>query len=168
MSVVLAEKTGMSTLQFARENLLVPLDIGERNWLDDNRGYNYGGVGLTMTPLDMIKIGELMLNHGLYNGRRIVPENWCNESTTAQTTTNNSIPYGPSYGYYWWVGSNNGHNFYFANGYGGQFIVVVEELNLVVTAHRDFRSDWRNADNHWYTVLNTIVTEIIPAFASGE
>jgi len=165
VSVVLEEATGLSSYKFAKQYLFEPLGIsGFRLWYEDNRGYNYGGVGLCIGPHDMIKIGELYLKKGLYENNRIVSEEWITNSTSSKISTNNTLPYFPDYGYYWWLGEYEGKKYHCAIGYGGQFIFVVPVYDLVITATCDFRStSTEAASNNWTTIITAIMTEILPA-----
>ena len=164
VSAILYRATGMRVDEFAQANLLNPLGIGQRFWYEDNRGINYGGVGICLGPEDMMKIGRMVLHKGLYNGKRIVSENWINESTATQVSTNNVLPYLTGYGYFWWKGNQNGHEFKTAMGYGGQFILVVEDLNLVVVTTCDFLIPKETAGQNWTSIINIIMNNIIPAF----
>ncbi len=133
-SVVLSQATNMSAKEFARQYLFEPIGIGDRSWTTDNRGFNYGGVRLFLYPEDMLKIGKLVLNKGRWGNNQIVSEKWINESTGFKISTGDVIPYGSSYGYYWWKGNAHNYSFYYANGHGGQFIFIVPEFNLIVVA----------------------------------
>ena len=166
MSVVLSEATGMSAAEFARINLFEPMGLEERFWYEDNRGYNYGGVGLCIGPHDMIKIGEMILQKGEYNGARIVSENWINDATSVHISTNNILPYLTDYGYYWWKGNRYGYNFSMANGYGGQFILVVPDLKLVAVTTCEFRGLSNISGQNWSTIINVIMNNVMPAFSS--
>jgi CubicO group peptidase (beta-lactamase class C family) len=81
----------------------------------------------------MLKFGNLFLNNGSLNGNQIISSEWIKESTTALYKIYDNIGY---YVYHWWVSSfnNNGIeiNYYFALGYGGQYIIIVPEFDLVV------------------------------------
>ena len=163
-SVVLTEATGMSASEFANVNLFEPLGIGERFWYEDNRGYNYGGVGLCIGPHDMIKIGQLIMQKGEYNGKKIVSENWIDKATSVHITTNNALPYLPNYGYYWWKGNQYGHDFSMAVGYGGQFIIIVHDLSLVASATCEFRGLSDISGRNWNSIINIIMNNVMPAF----
>ena len=91
-------------------------------------------MGLYLHPRDMLKLGELYLNGGAWSGVQVVPESWVQESTTAHLSTGGAVPFGADYGYLWWVGHGQGRDFYFANGFAGQLIVVAPDLRLVVVA----------------------------------
>jgi CubicO group peptidase (beta-lactamase class C family) len=162
LSVILTEATGSTANAFAAEHLFGPLGIGPRTWLSGNRGYNFGGVRLHLTLRDMWAFGELYLNGGSVSGRQVVPADWVTRSTVRQIATDGLTPFGPEYGYLWWIGSGAPYDFYFANGYGGQFIVVVPEARLVVVTQCDAVSQ-SISNARWYEILSTIVQQVIPA-----
>jgi CubicO group peptidase (beta-lactamase class C family) len=164
-SAILTQAGGTSAFQFARQYLFQPLGIADHQWQTDKQGIYIGGAGLYLTPRDMLKIGQLYLNRGMYNGVRVVSEGWIEKASTFKITTDGIEPFGPSYGYFWWVGSSGVHNHFFANGYGGQFIVVVPDLRLIVVA----TNTWSNvptgvANQQWYDTLDLIMNKIIPLY----
>jgi CubicO group peptidase (beta-lactamase class C family) len=131
--------------------------------MTDNRGYSLGAAGLHLTSLDMVTVGVLYLDGGMAGGRQIVPAEWVRASTEARLSTGNAIPYGPSYGYQWWNGRTGTHEYYFAMGYGGQFIFNVPDLGLVVVATCDWRYWGGPAAQHWSEIIALIVNDVIPA-----
>ncbi len=168
MAAILQEAVGMSALAFAEQHLFGDLGIGERQWLTDNRGYNLGGVGLIVTPRDMVAFGLLYLNGGAYEDRQLVPADWVASSTSVHTSTNQAVPYGSHYGYYWWIGQADGIDFHFATGWGGQFIVIVPTLDLVVVATCDWWVPEAQARQHWSEIIGVIVNEVLPAVHTDE
>lgn len=164
VSAIIQNATGMGTSEFADQYLFGPMGLGERTWYTDNRGISYGGVGLCIGIHDMIAIGNLYLNKGFYTGQQIVSPEWIEECTSFVISTENLIPFLSNYAYYWWLGNAYGHDFICANGYGGQFILIVKELNLVVAT----RTNWSGAsgdkaNENWYNVLNIIINQILPS-----
>ena len=147
LSGILVKATGQSVLEFAKENLFEPLDINiekditfhskeeqmefykstdMNGWVADPQGVNTAGWGLTISPVDMAKIGLLFLNRGKWNGKQIVSEKWVEESTTEHSRWEKmNLPYG----YLWWIGEKGG---YAAMGDGGNIIYVNPDKNLVV------------------------------------
>jgi len=163
LSIILTEATGMSTLDFAREHLFTPVGITSSDWLLLREQHYAGGMGMRITALAMMKIGQMVLDEGMYGGTRIVSAGWVSESTRSHISTDNAVYFGPEYGYLWWVGQEDGHDLYFANGYGGQFIVVVPDLNLVVVASSSWSGmGWDAAGAQWYTVISLIMDGILP------
>ena len=165
LSAILTQATGMSSYNFAKQYLFQPLGISDHNWSTDKQGSNNGAAGLRLTPQDMLKIGILYLNGGIYNNTQFVTRSWITKATTAKITTGTVIPFASDYGYLWWNGRAHSRNYFFANGWGGQFIFVVPELSLIVVAS----NEWSGipsaiAAEQWYNTLNLIINEIIPIY----
>lgn len=164
LAVIVAEATHTPVLDFARRHLFGPLGIDDVEWWTDERGYYTGGMGLYMRPRDMVKLGELYLHEGIWQSSRIVSGEWVRASTRAQVSTGNAIPFGSEYGYLWWVGHGQGRDFYFANGYAGQFIMVAPALDLVVVATSGWRGlSWNQAGAQWGNVIEVIVDGVLPS-----
>jgi CubicO group peptidase (beta-lactamase class C family) len=164
LSVIITEAAGVNTLDFANQHLFMPLGITHVIWPADDRGYPSGSGSLNLSPHDMVKIGNLILNGGRHNGVQVVPENWITAMTTTHISTNNNILYGPEYGYQIWINSSAAHTYYFAMGWGGQFIFIVPDQNLVVTAAcKTANLTWQQAGEHWDKIIRTIVEIIFPA-----
>ncbi len=133
LSAILQEATGMTALDFARQNLFEPLGIREVFWQSDPQGYTHGWGDLYLKPRDAAKIGYLWLNNGVWAGEQIVSAAWVADSITAH-----SNPGGDGYGYGWWVSDDS----YFAFGRGGQNIKVHPSIDaIVVTTASGFEYD---------------------------
>lgn len=164
-SVILSQATNMTANEFAKRYLFSPLGITDRNWTADERGFNFGGVRLFLYPEDMLKIGKLVLDNGKWGTEQIVSTNWINESTKFQISTDDVIPYGGNYGFYWWKGSANNYNFFYANGHGGQFIIIVPEIDLIVVATTNWSGlNDQQAGELWYNLMDIIMNEILVSF----
>ncbi len=131
LSHVIAEvnnrASGVNHLDFVRKHLFAPLGITTATWDRDLSGRHWGGTGLRIRPRDMAKIGQLALQKGLWEGRRLVSREWIAESTRAQTA---GIAGAPNYGYQWWIRPGGR---YLAHGYNGQYIGVDPEADIVIT-----------------------------------
>lgn len=162
LSVILTVATGMSTHDFALEYLFEPLgmDIMDFTWAYFPQGYFNGGAALSLKPRDMIKLGNLYLNNGMYNGNQIIPSEWIHESTSFHITTNLQ-GYLPDYGYLWWINKNGTNNYYFANGYAGQLIGVYPDLNLVVVSTSNWQLSTNEAGQQWYNIMTLIQNDIL-------
>ena len=138
LGVILEKATGMELEAYADRVLFGPLGIGQRAWEPVADGYVNGGSGLDLRPRDLARFGQLLLQDGWSGHRRIVPRGWVNEATGRRFSW--TVSSGPvehlSYGYLWWIDVD--HAAYLAWGYGGQFIYVVPELDLVVVATTDW------------------------------
>jgi CubicO group peptidase (beta-lactamase class C family) len=105
-------------------------------WPTDPRGYHTGFSGLQLPARDLAKLGYLYLNGGRWDGAQVVPADYVGASTRAQSRPPPDDPCG-GYGYQWWVTSERGHPSFLAVGFGGQFVQVVPDLDLVVVTTSD-------------------------------
>jgi CubicO group peptidase (beta-lactamase class C family) len=132
LSAILTKATGTSTWQFAQDALAKPLGTSLARWPQDPQGIYFGGNEMLLTPRQMVAIGEVYLNGGRAHGRQIVPASWVDTSCAPRTQS--VWDSDRRYGYGWWIQDFDGGTACFAWGYGGQYIFVFRNLNLVVTA----------------------------------
>ncbi len=135
LSAVLTEASGMSTLEFANRYLFGPLDIKNVRW-DRIRSYHNGGAGLQLRPINMHEIGVMMINNGRFKNKQVVPSAWIEESTRWHYKVGGST----GYGYSWWVDNDPDERVAFAIGHAGQFIVILPDLKVVMTASCNWQS----------------------------
>jgi CubicO group peptidase (beta-lactamase class C family) len=155
LSAILQEATGLSAFEFAQEHLFNPLGISDVQWPSNPQGISIGYSDLELRPKDMAKIGYLFQNDGVWDGEQIVPSAWVRDSTRKYI----SATLQEGYGYQWWVDVSG---IYMALGYGGQYIVVVPEENLVVV----FVSDL--AEEDFYIPDQFLHRYILPSIKSSE
>jgi CubicO group peptidase (beta-lactamase class C family) len=170
------EGRGRSLLDYAREKLFDPLGISTRpaftqpvfdesvefdqadfGWSTDPKGISMGAFGLRLTTADLLKVGQLHLDDGVWQGRRIVPADWVRQATTPSTAE-------PRYGLMWWLERWNGHRVYAARGSEGHLVVVVPDQRSVTAIssanHQEFVMDEE--------ALFPLVTEVVmPALDSS-
>jgi CubicO group peptidase (beta-lactamase class C family) len=132
LGAVLQDATGQPLVEFAREALFEPLGITDFTWTTvEPSGEPAASGGLRLRPRDMAKIGQLVLNGGTWDGRRIVSEQWIRESTEPRYDGWRSH----RYGYQWWVGESRVRDrdvaWVAAWGLGGQRIYIVPAYDLV-------------------------------------
>lgn len=156
LSGILVKATGRSVFDFAAEHLFRPLGIrvarsvilhteedhraffstrGVSGWAADEQGIHPAGWGLTLTAMDMAKLGQLYLNGGLWDGRRIVSAEWIAESTAPHSRWEEA---GLDYGYLWWLAGLNGLSACLAMGDGGNVVCCIPEQELVVAIASSF------------------------------
>lgn len=152
LSVILTRASGMNTREFASRYLFGPLNAPLGGWDRDPQGYFLGGNNMPMRPHDMVKIGRLMLNGGEWNGEQIVSKEWIRESVQAYTRSNFN-PY--DHGYMWWGKKVAGYDTIFAWGHGGQYIVIIPELDAVIAATSNlFRNEGRGYQRQFFRYLD--------------
>lgn len=129
VSALVSKSAKMSLSQLARQELFDPLDIQDAYWPTDPKGINYGWSDLQLHPYDMVKIGQLMLNRGKWNGKQILSEKWLASATREQVVQTGGRDH---YGYFWWVPGADHPDVFEAVGRGGQRITVWPWQDMVI------------------------------------
>lgn len=134
MSYILHKATGEKVLDYAREKIFNPLEIGEVTWKESEQGYNMGCTGVEISANDLLKIGQLILNDGVFNGVRVINSEWVSNMKKRQVLT--PLMYDASrvlpkyaYGYNLWICENG--NCY-CDGTDGQYLIIVPEKEMVI------------------------------------
>lgn len=130
LSAILTAATGRSSLRFALDYLTRPMGFDLAAWDRDPNGIYFGGNNMAFTPRQMLEFGEMYLRNGVHDGRQVVPADWVRRSLEPRVESPRER--GRYYGYGWWVRYTAGFETPYAWGYGGQFILLVPPLDLVV------------------------------------
>jgi CubicO group peptidase (beta-lactamase class C family) len=154
--------TGQRIDDWARERLFEPIGITDFYWkiTPDNEVDTEGGLYLSTHSL--ARIGYLFLRGGMWNGDRILSEDWVRASTSPIVTDilpdNDRRDAG--YGYQWWVPEHDGENatIFAGNGYGGQFLMVAPAYDVVVVFNA-----WNIHDAPELPAFRALQDRIIPA-----
>lgn len=165
LGTLLARGTGESLKEFAEQNLFEPLGITADYWNKDPQGNYFGGSDLQFQPREMLKFGLLYQYEGKFNGVQIIPKQWVNDTFTkgfSGSRTWGAID-NMGYGYLWWRGEINDHEIFTALGHGGQFIMLVPSLDLLIITSCYSDVDWDAADLQEQQVTRIIADYIIPA-----
>ena len=127
LSGIITNVTGLSTEEFAKDNLFTPLGISEEeyNWANDSKGIDYGGYEFECSPKVQAKIGILCLNNGTWNGTQIVDKDYLKDATSTQYSGGKG-----AYGYLFYTDGLYGG--YYSVGAGGQNIYVFPGYNITV------------------------------------
>ena len=139
MGIIITRSSNQSLLSFARNYLFNEMAISITGWPKDVNGYYYGSGDIQMTPRSMAKFGQIYLDDGVWNQVQLIPSEWVNSSlqvysasTYGREILNNISTL--KYGYLWWSGTSGSHQIWFAWGHGGQMVVIIRDLNIVVVA----------------------------------
>jgi CubicO group peptidase (beta-lactamase class C family) len=159
LSVILTKSTHMDTKSFADKYLFGPLGITQYQWAKMKDGY-YDGSGLLsiqMHSADMLKVGELILNNGVWANQRIVSEKWIHAILDPE------IHYPATWGF---PNSLYGLDYYhfvyqgtavtYGMGWGGQFLVVIPSLQAVIMINENI------ADVNAIRQSNAFIHQIFP------
>jgi CubicO group peptidase (beta-lactamase class C family) len=130
---IIRRTTGQNVPSFADEHLFTPLQISSYEWAEMPKapGISYTAGGLYLRPRDMAKIGQLMLQDGVWKDRRVLSSDWVRRSV-AQAIPVSGGGNVRGYGYQWKLGRFGGSDAFWAAGWGGQYIVVLPEQNVVL------------------------------------
>ncbi len=128
--------TGMPLDVFADAYLFDPMQITTDRWAYSPTGLPVGGSGLFLSTRDLVKFGQLYLDGGVWQGRRLISAAYVAASVTPRVDVTGIVPRNTAYGYQWWSGQlvyrGTAVDYWQSNGYGGQFLFVVPSLDLVV------------------------------------
>jgi len=169
LAIMLYRACDTDLKSYAQEHLFQPMDTEVGDWLQDRDGHYIGSGGIHVTARDAARFGWLYLNDGEYEGTQIVPADWVRDSL--KTYSENARNYGSSlsfrdlgYGYGWWTARAGDRHFSFAWGHGGQLIVLLDELDMVIVTTADpfFGQHDGNSWQHEKATFN-LVGEFIKA-----
>jgi len=142
LGIIVDRATGMNLKAYSEENLFLPLGVEVGEWGTDAEGHNNGCGDLHLTARDAAKFGLLYLNDGEHEGNQVVPINWVHDSLQRYSEDINVTGGFPAnwglsfrdvgYGYQWWSARVGEHHFDLAWGHGGQLIVLLHELDMVI------------------------------------
>jgi CubicO group peptidase (beta-lactamase class C family) len=158
LSAILTEASKKSTFDLAREWLGKPLGITIPAWTRDPQGIYFGGNEMALSPRALLRFGEMYRNGGVFDGKRVVPEEWIRESWTPRSATRR----GDGYGYGWFITEAHGQPIYFAWGFGGQMLYIAPTLAMTVVITSDFNT--RSTGDGYQCALQSLMTEgFVPA-----
>ena len=139
LSAILSRTVGVRAEKFAATALFGPMGITDFDWNVDPAGNSTGGWGLSMTPLDMAKIGYLYLRRGTWEGRPLLPLGWADRMRSARSPMSLGTPDDFYYGDGWWAVPKRG--IYAMTGFNRQLILIKPASDLVVVTVG--RAPWR-------------------------
>ena len=170
LSAILTKVAAKTTRDFANEVLAKPLGFSLPPWPRDPQGIYFGGNDMLVTPRQMLAFGELYLNKGRAADRQVISREWVERS--CEGVERNRRP-GPAfnangyvdplrdrrYGYGWWVHQIGDYDTCFAWGYGGQYIFVLPDLDLVLvaTSSADVSDERRDHRRLLFDILERLV-----------
>jgi CubicO group peptidase (beta-lactamase class C family) len=131
---LIAKGTGEKLVDYARRVLFDPLGLGPVEWSTDRNGEPRAASGGRMRPPDLLRVGQMVLANGAWQGKQIVPADWLKRSTTPAVTIEGMR----RYGWHWYLGelpvgtSRHVESTISAIGWGGQRLFLVPALDLAV------------------------------------
>ena len=129
-----------------QERLFGPLGMKTAIPKFDAAGTFIGSSFCYASARDFARFGLLYLRDGVWEGRRLLPEGWVDYARTPTYQQPGASELG--YGAHWWLGIA-GEGSFSANGYDGQFTVLVPELDLILVRHGATPLDKKEALAAW-------------------
>lgn len=156
VSAILQKQSGQTLTQYLKPRLFAPLNIRNPQWFKCPKGIDLGGGGLHLSVSEIATFGQLLLQHGNWEGKQLVPRWYLDLATTKQietAPTHDKHDWVNGYGFQFWMNSHRSS--YRGDGAYGQFCVVLPEENahVAITAHEE-----RNTQG----LLDLIWDHIIP------
>lgn len=136
--------TGQTLPEFARNVLFDPLGIETFKWSAGRDGTHSPASGVRLTAPDLLKIGRLVLNDGVWEGRSVVPEAWLRASLRPVLATGEGV----DYGYFWFCGKApvsalGGPVSWFGGfGNGGQRLFVCPQADVAAVIYSGNYNNW--------------------------
>ena len=151
---------------FIKNELLNKMGIVNYSWRDDVSGLPMAPYWSNMTSRNMLKWGTLVMNKGKWKGKQLIPEAFIAKATNKIVSlgeddiffTGDTVS-SPGYGYYFWQADMKvGNKSYFsksAQGGGGQYIIMIEALDLIIVTTAHQRED---------KTMQVAAERVLPAF----
>jgi CubicO group peptidase (beta-lactamase class C family) len=148
LGVIVARACDIDLKSFAQEHLFSPIDAEVGDWSQDADSYYYGAHGIPLSARDRAKFGLLYLNDGEYDGNQVISADFVKDSLQRYSEKINISGWIPGtsrigyyrdlgYGYQWWSARAGDHQFYYAAGHGGNQIILLDELDMVIVTSAD-------------------------------
>ena len=149
LGVIVARGCGTDLKSYAQEYLFSPIGAEVGDWSQDADGYYYGAHGSLLTARDRAKFGLLYLNDGEYEGNQVISADFVEDSLERYSENINISGWIPGitsrvgyyrdlgYGYQWWSARVGDHQFNYAAGHGGNQIILLDELDMVIVTTAD-------------------------------
>ncbi|MFG1623048.1 serine hydrolase domain-containing protein [Kribbella sp. NPDC049227] len=159
LSAILQRLTGERLLDYLKPRLFEPLGITEATWQVSREGITVGGWGLSINTESLAKFGQLLLQHGAWEGKQLVPAEWYEAATSKQVPNDNqeNPDWQQGYGFQFWRGRNNTYR---GDGAFGQFVMVFPDHDaaLIVTS----------ATADMQAIVDTVWDHLLPALEGKE
>lgn len=158
---LIAVGTGVGLFDYANEKLFQPLEILDAEWVPGSNGEPAAASGLRLRPRDLARIGQLVLDQGRFAGRQVVPQDWLEASFANRVPAEDGL----KYGYQWWLGEGraDGRRWIAGFGNGGQRLVIIPDLELVVAI---LAGNYNQLDA-WQVAVTIMAEILLPALRDG-
>ncbi|TKJ44014.1 hypothetical protein CEE36_02520 [candidate division TA06 bacterium B3_TA06] len=176
LGVIVARACTTDLMSYGQEHLFSPINAEVGDWTADADNYNFGSMEIYVTARDMAKFGLLYLGDGEYEGNQIVSADWVSQSLQRYSediiiggwiTSRYGIFRDIGYGYQWWSARAGDHHFDYAAGHGGNYIILLDELDMIIVTTADPLYDLPAGAGWKYEgAINNVVGKFIKSLPS--
>lgn len=158
LAAILRQAVGEDLLTWGNRVLFDPLGISVDGWDRSPEGVRFGGNNFAVSAVELLTVGQLVLDEGRLQDRQLVAKQWLRRSFEVHSA---GWPdrYG-AYGYLWWLRPDAAPPAVLAVGYGGQFLYLVPSLELAVVVTSNHRGKGASWDRR---ILGIIEDELVAA-----
>ncbi|HEY3548797.1 MAG TPA: serine hydrolase [Propionicimonas sp.] len=160
LSAIVQKVTGQRVVDYLAPRLFEPLGIEGAVWEESPQRINIGGTGLNLRTEDVACFGQLLLDDGVWEGRRLLPEGWVARATSRQGPSDEEpSDWAQGYGYQFWQARHG----YRGDGAFGQYCVVLPEQQTVVAITAGVMDMQIPLDQLWEHLLPALTGSPLPA-----
>jgi CubicO group peptidase (beta-lactamase class C family) len=163
LSAIITKLTGESLLDYLRHRLFDSLGIENPTWESDPHGVNIGGSGLHIKTEDIARFGQMYLQKGLWDGKRVLTQEWVAEATSAHSDNSNTQTnpdWSVGYGYQFWRCRHDGYR---GDGAFGQYCLIMPDQDALLAMIGGVRDMQGVLDNVWKNLLPAMQPKALPA-----
>jgi len=164
LSYVIERSYGKKIEDFTEEKLFNPLGILQYEWEGAGNGVKRGGLGLQLTARDLAKIGLLHLQHGQWQGDQLVTSGWINLCFDDALPFDGIDGYHPFYtaiGNTWWTREFDGIKIHYADGYGGQILMLIPEHDILIVMNRNYQVDGAQNNQAFSSFYDVVLPKVL-------
>lgn len=163
LSAIVQKITGQTLFAFLSERLFAPLGITDVFWESSPEGITKGGWGLYLRPDDLAKIGQLILDEGLWRGTRLLSAAWIRKMT--RTYVKSPVQDGCfDYGYHIWTDEEN--DAFLLNGMLGQNVLALRRSRILIVSNAG--NDELFQSSNYFTIVKELFYGLMPKELSPD
>ncbi len=159
LAEIVRRATGMTVPEWLSIHLFADLGIDDFEWATCRDGHCQGGTGLYLCCDDLVLLGQLYLNEGVWQGKRLLSREWVEMASTAHS--DNSVSGNPNpdwragYGFQFWRNEKLGYR---GDGAYGQLLVILPEKQMVIAMQAE-SSDMQAELNAVWALIEAMIGE---------
>jgi CubicO group peptidase (beta-lactamase class C family) len=163
LGAIVQKVSGQTLEDFLRPRLFEPLGLDAPLWRKSPEGVNLGDGGISLRTEDLAKFGQFYLQRGVWNGKRLLNEDWVDAATSLQTASggNPDSNWDAGYGYQFWRNKVTGYR---ADGAFGQFSFVLPKYDAVLALTSGTSDMAAVMDAVWEVLLPALRERPLPAY----